>query len=64
MDAQMTDVERETAAFLRRIRRKKIREPGPNQYVDQCHYSKTGWAIWNKEGGCTCEPAKAPVTQL
>jgi hypothetical protein len=54
------EVQRETDAFLRKIKREKIREPGPDQYVDQCHYSKTGWAIWDKGGACTCKPAKRP----
>lgn len=47
----------------RKIKRAKLREPGPDQYVDECHWSKTGWAIWNKDGSCTCQPAKAPTRQ-
>lgn len=47
-------------AFLRRIRREKIVAPVGDQYVDRCHYSKTGWAVWEKDGACTCKPAKKP----
>lgn len=47
-------------AFVRQIKRRKIEVPGSGQYVDRCHYSKTGWAIWNADGACTCRPAKAP----
>jgi len=46
--------------FRRKIMREPICEPGPDQYVDECHYSKTGWGIWNRTGGCTCKPAKPP----
>ena len=49
----------ETQRFLRQIRRRKIQEPGPGQRVDRCHFSKTGWGIW-EGNGCTCIPAKAP----
>lgn len=56
----MTDVERDTMRFLRKIRREKIGTPGPNQHVDRCGYSKTGWAVWDNGGGCTCKPAKRP----
>lgn len=57
----MTDaMMEETQRFLRRIRRIKIQEPKPGQHVDRCHFSKTGWGIWNDGGGCTCVPAKAP----
>lgn len=59
----MNDIERETAAFLRRIKREKIVAPGPGQWVDECNYSKTGWAVWDRDDKgrwCTCKPAKAP----
>jgi hypothetical protein len=46
--------------FIRRLNRKKIREVQPGQYVGPCYFSKTGWAICNTGGGCTCEPAKKP----
>lgn len=60
------DVEAETAKFLRRIQREKIVTPGPGQFVDRCHYSKTGWGIWNeakngRPSHCICKPAKAPL---
>ena len=54
------DVMAETEKLLRRLKREKIREPGPGQHVDRCHYSKTGWGIWNVGGGCTCKPARRP----
>lgn len=51
----------------RSIQRAKICEPGKGEYVDECHWSKTGWAIWKfgdmKHGHyCTCRPAKAPMS--
>ena len=40
----------------------QIQEPKPGQYVDRCHFSKTGWGIW--EGNrCTCVPVKEPDWQ-
>lgn len=56
----METIEQETARWIRSIRRTKIQTPRPDQYVDHCHFSKTGWAIWNANGGCTCVPAKRP----
>jgi hypothetical protein len=52
--------DRQLDPFIRRLNRKKIREPGPGQHVAECHFSKTGWAICNDDGGCTCEPARKP----
>lgn len=51
----------------RSIQRAKICEPGAGEYVDHCHWSKTGWAIWKsgdtKRGNyCTCRPANAPLS--
>ncbi len=54
------DIAADTAAWVRRLKRAPIVTPGPDQYVDRCHYSKTGWAVWDKDGACTCKPAKAP----
>jgi len=54
----MTDAA--TRRVIREIRRAKIGQPGPNQYVGPCQWSRTGWAIWNKGGVCTCRPAEAP----
>jgi hypothetical protein len=45
------------------MQRVKIREPRPDQYVEKCHFSKTGWAIWNKDGVCTCVPANKPKAE-
>lgn len=53
-------MQQETDQWLRQIRRIKIAQPRPDQYVDRCHYSKTGWGIWNAKGGCTCQPARRP----
>lgn len=50
-------------AIFHRLKREKIQTPGPGQYVDRCHFSKTGWAIWNADGACTCKPAKAPTNE-
>lgn len=44
------------------IQRAKIREPREDQHIGPCHWSKTGWAIVNSDGCCTCQPAKGPVT--
>lgn len=52
-----------SARFIREMRRAKICEPTDGEYVDECPYSKTGWAIWEKGGGCTCRPAKQPRTR-
>ena len=63
-EGEMSDSEADKLVrrVLREIKRAKISEPGPDQYVGPCHWSKTGWGIWNKDGGCTCKPAKAPRT--
>ncbi len=37
-------------------------ESSKDRYVDECPYSKTGWAWWMATGGCTCIPAKKPDT--
>lgn len=53
--------ERAVARTLRKIKRAKIEEPGPEHYVDRCDWSKTGFALWLKDKRCcTCRPAKAP----
>jgi hypothetical protein len=49
---------------IRQIRTAKIEEPVGDQYVDTCQWSRTGWAIWNKDGGCTCRPAKKPQIEI
>jgi hypothetical protein len=53
-----------TNAIVRKLRREirqaPICSPGPDEYVDYCHWSKTGWAIWKTDGGCSCRPAAAP----
>lgn len=56
----MIDHMEETQKFLRKIRRIKIQEPKPGQFVERCHFSKPGWGIW-EGNGCTCIPAKAPA---
>ena len=53
-------VEQEIAVFIREIMRRKIQTPRPDQHVARCHFSKTGWAIWNCDGICTCVPARKP----
>ena len=65
---ESSDIATEAEAFWRRMKRRKIQQPSPNQFVDRCHYSKTGWGIWEREEfadgsvrtGCTCAPAKRP----
>jgi hypothetical protein len=54
----MTDLAK---VWLRDMRRTKIREPRDDQRVESCHWSKTGWAIVESDGCCTCQPAKAPT---
>lgn len=46
---------------IRQIQRAKIREPRDDQSVGPCQWSKTGWAIVECDGCCTCQPAKAPA---
>lgn len=41
------------------ILRAPICEPIDGEYVDECHWSKTGWAIW-RDGCCSCRPALLP----
>lgn len=54
----MSDIAKST---LRHIKRAKIREPLDGQSVGPCHWSKTGWAIVESDGCCTCKPARAPA---
>lgn len=54
----MSDLVKETRS---QIQRAKIREPRDDQRVEPCHWSKTGWAIVESDGCCTCKPAKAPA---
>ena len=48
---------------IRQIESAPICEPVDGQFVDECHWSKTGWAIWNRAitgNYCTCRPALPP----
>jgi hypothetical protein len=47
-------------SMLRQLNSKKIVKPGPGQHVAECYFSKTGFAVWNDDGSCTCNPAKEP----
>jgi hypothetical protein len=49
-----------TAQIIRRIKRERIVTPGEGEHVGPCHYSKTGWAVWNGQRACTCKPVKRP----
>lgn len=40
-----------------RIAAAPICEPVGDQYIDDCPYSRTGFAIYNSDGMCTCRPA-------
>lgn len=53
-------MDKDAREFLAEIQAKPICTPGDSEYVDRCFYSKTGWAIWKQDGGCTCRPAEAP----
>ena len=35
-------------------------EPGAGERVDFCPYSRTGWAIYYRNGMCSCRPAEPP----
>jgi hypothetical protein len=50
-------------SWRRQIQRAKIQKPRDDQRVEPCHWSKTGWAIVEQDGCCTCQPAKAPKGQ-
>lgn len=58
-------MDRDTLNIIRRVNRRIKRAPlvalGPDQYADKCQWSRTGWAAWNKGGGCTCEPVEPPL---
>jgi hypothetical protein len=57
-------VDWEVRRFIREMKLAPICEPGPNEIVGDCPYSKTGWAIYAsgsiKGYCCTCRPALAP----
>lgn len=45
---------------MKRIQSEPICEPADGEFVDSCPWSRTGYAIWNRDGGCSCRPALAP----
>lgn len=53
----MTKLNTMARQWKREMDRAPICEPGPNEYVDACHWSRTGFAIWTLDGGCSCRPA-------
>jgi hypothetical protein len=60
------EIRTEAEKFWRQMKRRKIQAPSPDQKIDRCHFSKTGWGIWDcrEDGslwGCTCIPAKRPA---
>ena len=62
---RMKDVDAMIRRARREIQRAPICEPSQGEFVDECHWSKTGFAIWKiateKHGNyCTCRPALAP----
>jgi hypothetical protein len=48
------------ADTLHEIETRPITAPKPGQRVDVCHYSRTGWAVAEANGACTCMPAEPP----
>ena len=44
------------------MRYAKLSKPGPHQFADECHFSRTGYAIWEQPlvgvAFCTCRPCK------
>ena len=56
----MTD-DKTIRRLRREIERAPICTPEDGEYVECCHWSKTGWAIWTTHGGCSCRPALPPA---
>jgi hypothetical protein len=54
----MNDLVKET---IRQIKAAKIVEPSSDQRIERCQWSRTGWAVVESDGRCTCQPAKAPT---
>lgn len=46
--------------MVREIANAEIREPGDGESVGPCHWSRTGWAVKEADGSCTCKPASVP----
>lgn len=45
----------------RKTQTRRVVKPVPEGYhVDHCHWSKTGFALWYDDGGCSCRPVKCP----
>lgn len=61
----MTDAVRE--APLRRGRKRAV---PPGMTIGRCHFSVTGWALWECKDGspepwrCTCRPAQEPAAAV
>lgn len=46
------------------IDNRPIAKPTPGQYADICPYSRTGYAVHEANGACTCRPCEAASTSL
>jgi len=58
----MYDADEDLIAETRRmVAEAKICQPGLGQRVERCHWSRTGWAVVESDGRCTCQPAEAPI---
>lgn len=45
----------------RKTQTRRVVKPVPEGFhVDHCHWSKTGFALWYDDGGCSCRPVKCP----
>ena len=47
--------------------RRKRRPLAADEFIARCHYSRTGWAIWKREGTrtyCTCRSIKPTKIEL
>lgn len=58
----MNELDEIVQRTVREIKRAKIRTPDLSlgESVMQCHWSRTGWAVQNADGSCTCQPTNAP----
>jgi len=53
-DDKMNELVRET---LLEINTCDFGTPGEGQVIIPCHWSRTGWAVGEPSGTCTCAPA-------
>lgn len=54
------DINELVSEINEQIATRPITKPKAGQRVDHCHYSRTGWAVHESDGACTCMPAEPP----